>query len=425
MLSWMAIGRVLSAPLWALLIALALQFSSAAVFAKAHPHAKARVGASKPASKVAARGTARAAKSAAVLKAQRAGRKASHASLSRKSYAGSRNAARGGGARRGASLIRQRGRMVPLAPGERVVVRRGRGGRKIYVRLAPPRPSAGELAGLHRTVDALELKSSVALVIDQGTHEVLFSKNPGAVLPIASLTKLMTALVVAEAKLPMDELMSVTAEDVAGTVGTGARSRLAEGTPLSRGEMLHLALMSSENRAAHALGRVYPGGLTVFVQAMNAKARQLGMTQTHYVEPTGLSPENRSSARDLAVLVQAASAHPIIRDYSTSLGTLVPVGEKQVAYRNTNRLVTNPEWSIELQKTGYITAAGRCMVMKAQLAGRNLIMVLHDSAGRYSRLGDAERIRQWLLQSQALNASVSEGTGAGVPGVLPVAAMPR
>ncbi len=450
-----ALWRGLPAPLWALVLAFALQLSAGPVFAKAHPHSKAGVGASKAAHKSMMRGASKGGNRAASLKAQRSakGPKATGSQAHRRAMAGARANVRAGSQARGAASRQvgrhagrhgargagryvagraggrgwaaagnKRGRYVPLAPGERIVVRRDRRGRKIYVRLAPPRPSAGELAGLHRTVDALELKSSVALVIDEGTHEVLFSKNPGVVLPIASLTKLMTALVVAEAKLPMDELLAVTADDVAGTVGTGARSRLAEGTPLSRGEMLHLALMSSENRAAHVLGRSYPGGLTAFVQAMNAKARQLGMAQTHYVEPTGLSPDNRSSARDLAVLVQAASAHPMIRDYSTSMGALVPVGEKQVAYRNTNRLVNNPEWSIELQKTGYITAAGRCMVMKAQLAGRKLIMVLLDSAGRYSRLGDAERIRQWLLASQALNDTGAEAPVAGLPKILPAGA---
>jgi D-alanyl-D-alanine endopeptidase (penicillin-binding protein 7) len=171
--------------------------------------------------------------------------------------------------------------------------------------------------------------------------------------------------------------------------------------------MLHLALMASENRAAHALGRQYPGGLAAFVAAMNAKALQLGMTDTHYVEPTGLSSQNQSSARDLATLVKAAYSHPIIRELSTSPEYSVEVGTRQVQFHNTNRLVTNPDWNIGLQKTGYITEAGRCLVMQAKLAGRQLIMVFLDSAGKYSRLGDAERVRHWLNTNRASAAVVA------------------
>ena len=258
----------------------------------------------------------------------------------------------------------------------------------------PERPSFGKLYGLHATGDDLALRSSVALVVDQDTNEVLFSKNPSAVLPIASITKLMTALVVTEALLPLDEVLVVSPEDVAATAGS--RSRLRVGTQLTRGEMLHLSLMSSENRAAHVLGRTYPGGLQTFVSDMNAKAQQLGMQATKYVEPTGLSSDNQSSAQDLARLVRAASAHPIIGDLSTSVGAAIPVGRRSVQFNNTNGLVRNPEWEIGLQKTGYISAAGRCVVMQTKMAGRKLIMVLLDSAGKYSRIGDAERIRKWV-----------------------------
>ena len=272
--------------------------------------------------------------------------------------------------------------------------------RRAAARLAPPppRPSFGQLYGLHATDDELDLKSSVALVVDQDTNEVLFSKNPGAVLPIASITKLMTALVVTEAGLPLHESLEVVRDDVDATAGS--RSRLQMGTELSRGEMLHLSLMASENRAAHVLGRTYPGGMNAFVVAMNRKARELGMVDTRYVEPTGLSSDNQSSARDLTQLVRAAMAHPIIRELSTSHEASVPVGAKQVQFRNTNGLVRNPEWEIGLQKTGYIAAAGRCVVMQAELAGRKLIMVLLDSAGRYSRIGDAERLRKWIADTQ-------------------------
>jgi D-alanyl-D-alanine endopeptidase (penicillin-binding protein 7) len=266
--------------------------------------------------------------------------------------------------------------------------------RKVAERADPGRPSFGQLAGLRKTGDDLALKSSVAFVVDQDTNEVLLSKNSLAVLPIASITKLMTALVVTEAKLPLDEVLTVSQEDVAATAGS--RSRLTLGTQLTRGEMLHLALMSSENRAAHLLGRTYPGGIDVFVQEMNKTAGTLGMNDTRYVEPTGLSSNNQSSAQDLSRLVKAASVHPIIREFSTSREAAVPVGKRTVQFRSTNGLVRNPEWDIGLQKTGYISAAGRCLVMQAHLAGRQLIMVLLDSAGKYSRIGDAERIRKWL-----------------------------
>jgi D-alanyl-D-alanine endopeptidase (penicillin-binding protein 7) len=262
------------------------------------------------------------------------------------------------------------------------------------VAFVPARPSFGQVYGLHGTADPLDLKSSVAFVMDQQTNEVLFSKNSQAVLPIASLTKLMTALVVTEAKLPLDEVLTISQDDV--DTEKGSRSRLTVGTQLTRGEMLHLALMSSENRAAHALGRHYPGGLGAFVAAMNRKTVELGMTNTKYVEPTGLSSRNQSNARDLATLVNAAHNYPLIRELSTSPEYQVAVGRRQLQFHTTNGLVRNPEWDISLQKTGYITEAGRCLVMQAKLAGRQLIMVFLDSAGKYSRIGDAERVRKWV-----------------------------
>lgn len=267
---------------------------------------------------------------------------------------------------------------------------------KAPVRMAaePARPSFGQLAGLHEVSDPLDLKSSVALVIDQDTKEVLLSKNDHAVLPIASLTKLMTGLLISEAHLPMDEPITITQDDVDTEKGSG--SRLTVGATLSRGELLHLALMASENRAAHALGRTYPGGLGVFVERMNAKARLLGMADTRYVEPTGLSSRNQSSARDLAALVNVAHSDPLLRELSTSPSHEVAVGHRTLQYNNTNRLVKSPAWEIGLQKTGYISEAGRCLVMQAQVAGRKLIMVFLDSAGKFSRLGDAERVRSWV-----------------------------
>ena len=272
--------------------------------------------------------------------------------------------------------------------------------RKKVVYVAP-KPSAGQLAGLHSAPDALALKSSVALVVDQDTKEVLLSKNDQAVLPIASITKLMTGLLITEANLPMDEPLTITQADV--DTEKGSSSRLAVGTELTRGQMLHLALMSSENRAAHALGRTYPGGLANFVTLMNARAKSLGMADTSYVEPTGLSSHNQSSARDLATLVNFASGNPTLRELSTSTGYQVAVGHRTLQYNNTNRLVKNPSWEIGLQKTGYITEAGQCLVMQAKIAGRKLIMVFLDSAGKLSRIADAERVRHWVETNPALN----------------------
>lgn len=268
------------------------------------------------------------------------------------------------------------------------------------------RPSAGQKAGLQHTGSGpLALKSNVALVVDQDTHEVLLGKNTAAILPIASLTKLMTGLVVSDAQLPMDERVTITQEDV--DTEKGSRSRLKVGTTLSREELLHLALMSSENRAAHALGRTFPGGLDAFVAQMNAKARSLGMNDTSYVEPTGLSSRNQSSATDLAVLVEAAAAVPTLRELSTSTGTVVAVGNRSMQFHTTNRLVANPSWDIGLQKTGYISEAGRCLVMQVKVAGRKLIMVFLDSAGKLSRIGDAERVRRWVEANHAVTANAS------------------
>ena len=232
--------------------------------------------------------------------------------------------------------------------------------------IAPaPRLSFGALAGLHELSDPLDLKSSVALVMDQETNEVLLSKNDHAVLPIASLTKLMTGYIITQAQLPMDEMITITQDDVDTEKRSG--SRLTVGATLTRREMLHLALMSSENRAAHALGRTYPGGVAAFVSQMNLKARLLGMTDTRYVEPTGLSSKNQSSAHDLAALVNVAHSDPVLREFSTSPGYEVALGSKTLQYNNTNRLVHSPLWDIGLQKTGYISEAGRCLVMQAQV----------------------------------------------------------
>ncbi len=268
--------------------------------------------------------------------------------------------------------------------------------RRSIVRVAytPAPQSFGELDGLHAKQGPLDLRSGAALVMDQDTHEVLFSKNDGAVLPIASLSKLMTGLVISESGLPMDQMITITQDDV-DTI-KHSRSRLRVGTTLTRGEMLHLALMASENRAAHALARTYPGGVPAFVAVMNAKAKMIGMTSTHYVEPTGLSFHNQSSAHDLALLANVAYQVPLLREVTTSHGMDVDMGRSVVQFHNTDRLVKNPGWDIGLSKTGFINEAGHCLLMQAKVAGRNLIMVFLDSAGSLSRFADAERVRRWV-----------------------------
>lgn len=258
----------------------------------------------------------------------------------------------------------------------------------------PPLLTAGDLAGLHLTRDPLELSSNVALVLDQGTNEVLFEKNAAVALPIASITKLMTSLVVVEASQDLDEILTVTEEDVDRE--KFSHSRLRVGSQLSRANMLHIALMSSENRAASALGRHYPGGIRAFVAAMNDKARELGMTSSRFADSTGLNSANVSSARDLAKLVIAAYQHPLIRQYSTDSRYAVDPGGRTLEYRNSNGLIERPDWEIGLQKTGYISEAGRCLVMQVHVSGRPVVMIFLDSKSKHSRLADAGRIRKWL-----------------------------
>ena len=257
-----------------------------------------------------------------------------------------------------------------------------------------PRESNGHSQGLNKRDDPLRLTSSVALVFDAQQHKPLYWKNPDAILPIASITKLMTAVVTMEAKLKMDEPITITDEDV--DTERHSRSRLRVGTTLTRDEALRLALMSSENRAAHALGRTYPGGLAEFVKAMNAKAKDLGMTRTSYADPTGLSTANQSTARDLATLVDYAARYPVLRQYSTTPQYLTALGNRRLQYNNSNRLVKDSRWDIELQKTGYIIEAGHCVVMRTEVAGKDLVMVLLDADSNARRNADAERLRVWL-----------------------------
>jgi serine-type D-Ala-D-Ala endopeptidase (penicillin-binding protein 7) len=238
------------------------------------------------------------------------------------------------------------------------------------------------------------LRSSGVLVVDESNSSVLVSKHADVASPIASITKLMTSLVVLEANQPMDELITITPADV--DVGRGAVSRLSVGTTLTRADLMHLALMASENRAAHALGNNYPGGMPAMVAAMNAKAQALGMSSAHFVEPTGLSSQDVASPVDLSKLVVAASRNPTIRDYSTDTSYTVRVHRHMVSFRNTDRLVNSPAWDIVVQKTGYITEAGRCLVMEAVIEGRSVVIVLLDSVGRFTRVADAQRVKKWM-----------------------------
>ncbi|MEX3955365.1 D-alanyl-D-alanine endopeptidase [Trinickia sp. EG282A] len=255
-------------------------------------------------------------------------------------------------------------------------------------------PATGQAFKLQEGPEGLALRSNVAYVIDQNTSETLFDKNSRSVVPIASITKLMTAMVVLDSKMPLTDEIEVTDEDRDYEKHTG--SRLAVGSVLSREDMLHIALMASENRAAAALSRYYPGGRAAFIAAMNAKAKALGMTDTRFENPTGLTSHNVSTARDLVKMVDAAYQYPLIRKFSTDRSYTVDTGRREIAYNSTNALVRNPSWEIGLQKTGFINEAGECLVMQATIQGRPLIMVLLDSSGKYSRFADATRLRTWL-----------------------------
>jgi D-alanyl-D-alanine endopeptidase (penicillin-binding protein 7) len=247
---------------------------------------------------------------------------------------------------------------------------------------------------VNRAPQRLVLHSAAALVEDQRTGECLIQKHASAVVPIASITKLMTAMVVLDAQMDLRESIVIKPEDV--DTLRKSRSRLPVGTSLTREEALLLALMASENRAAHALGRTYPGGLKSFVMAMNAKAQALGLTETRFEDPTGLSSGNVSSARNLADMVNAAYNYRLIRDFSTREEAVIRLRHRTLAFHNTNRLVRSNRWQIGLSKTGFIDEAGRCLVMQAQVAHRPVLIVLLDSQGKLTRLGDANRIKQWM-----------------------------
>ena len=258
----------------------------------------------------------------------------------------------------------------------------------------PPRVSLGQAIGLHAVEDPLELRSSVALAFNPRTNRILFEKNSQAVLPIASITKLMTAMVVVDAQQSLKESLEINAADV--DLEKNSRSRLRTGSQLSRAEMLQLALMSSENRAANALARYYPGGVDAFVAAMNRKAKSLQMDDTLFFDATGLSSRNMSNARDLVSMVKAAGEYPIIRQYTTASELTVDTGFRMISFKNTNRLIDNPDWEISLSKTGYISEAGNCLVMQTRVNEQPIVLILLDAVGKLSRFADAQRLRNYL-----------------------------
>lgn len=276
--------------------------------------------------------------------------------------------------------------------------------RSLAPKVAPAAPAIGA------DVDALGLPilhSSAFIVQNQNTGEVLIEKKSDAPVPIASITKLMTAMVVLDAGLDLSEELVVTTDDIDTIKGTG--SRLAIGTRLTRAEMLHLALMSSENRAASALGRHYPGGIGAFINAMNIKARLIGLGDTRFADSSGLNPQNVSSPRDLVRMVSAAATYPLIREFSTSAEKYVRIGSQLHRFGNTNALVRSPEWEIGLSKTGYIREAGRCLVMQAWVRNQPVIIVLMDSDGRYTRTADAVRVKKWMEAEAARRVASIDG----------------
>lgn len=277
--------------------------------------------------------------------------------------------------------------------------------------LQAQRQQAFELGENYDGSGVLQLASSKALIINQNTGEVVYAKNTNAPSPIASITKLMTAMVMLDAKQSLDETIYVSDADVDYVKGT--RSRLSIGAGLTRGDMLQLALMSSENRAASSLATNYPGGQIAFIKAMNAKAQALGLANTHFVDPTGLESENVSTAEDLVKMVQAAYQYPEIRMATTSPSHEVYIGDHQFPsnFVNTNGLVRTGEWEIGLSKTGFISEAGRCLVMQAKIAGEPMIIVLLDSSGKLTRIGDANRVRKWM----EYNSTTTTGANIGAP----------
>jgi serine-type D-Ala-D-Ala endopeptidase (penicillin-binding protein 7) len=260
--------------------------------------------------------------------------------------------------------------------------------------IIPAKPSVGHASGLHEVPDAIGLRSSVALVIDTKTGAALFEKNPSAVLPIASLTKLMMGLVVLDGKQDLNEKIEVERVDI--DLEKNSRSRLPIGSVLTRKELMQLALMASENRAASALARNYPGGLKSFVAAMNEKAKLLRMDGSQFADPSGLSPENMSSAKDLLKLVGAVDQVPLLRQMSVAQELQVNNGKRPMTFGNSNRMIKSSAWDLRLQKTGFINEAGSCLILHGKVDNRPVTIILLDAEGRLSKFGDAHRIREWL-----------------------------
>ncbi|HLY96765.1 MAG: D-alanyl-D-alanine endopeptidase [Sideroxydans sp.] len=260
---------------------------------------------------------------------------------------------------------------------------------------AVPMPDDEFVSAVLQKASMPKLGSAIAVIYDEQGQRSLYTKHADAVVPIASITKLMTAMVILDANLPLDEPISIEAEDRDHLKGT--RSRMRNGMTLTRGELLKLALMASENRAAAALARTYPGGTQVVLAMMNAKARELGMESTQFFDPTGLHSDNVSTAQDLVKMVMAAQHYELIHQYTTSQSHIVNIdGRRTLRYNNTNPLVRNASWDIGLSKTGYISEAGRCLVMQAKILQRPVVIVLLDSWGKRTRVGDAVRIKNWM-----------------------------
>jgi D-alanyl-D-alanine endopeptidase (penicillin-binding protein 7) len=255
-----------------------------------------------------------------------------------------------------------------------------------------PRVSSGTALGLGKSIDELNLKSKVAMVVDAQNQDVVFDKNAQVVLPVASITKLLTAMTVLDARLPMDENLEINEQDAA----IYKNSRLIKGTVLTRQEALLLALMSSENRAAYTLGRNYPGGIKTFMSALNRKAKEIGMTHSSFEDPTGLTSKNVASAEDLAILVNAAYQYPLIRQFTTTPNYVKEINQREQLFLNSNRLVRSGDMEVVIQKTGYISEAGRCLVMMALVNNKPYTMVFLDSVGIGSRFADAIRVKEWI-----------------------------
>jgi len=267
----------------------------------------------------------------------------------------------------------------------------------------------GANAAAKKPANVPEIKSAAALIVDGNNGEVIFERKAALVTPIASITKLMTALVVLDGQQSLDDVITITAAD--RWKGKGAFSHIPNGAKLTRGDLMRLALMASENLAARSLGRNYPGGLPAFVKTMNLKAKALGMTQSHFDDPSGLSSLNVSSARDLVKLINAVSRDSRIREFSTLRSHEVRLGKQMFMYRNTNLLIGKSDWDILVQKTGFTNDAGQCLVMEATIDERPVIMVFLNSFGKLTRTADARRVRKWM-QAQNPTSVASAGTAA-------------